>query len=49
MFLKFIKDNETYFRKQYIHAMLTRNLDKLNDEKLNGNKRIAKDFISNIY
>ena len=49
LFWKFIKDNETYFRKQYRLAMLTRNLDKMSDEKLNGHLRIAEEFISNLY
>ena len=49
LFWKFIKDNETYFRKQYRLAMLTRNLDKMSDEKLHGHLRIAEGFISNLY
>ena len=47
--LEIIKDNETYFRKQYRLAMLTRNLDKMSDEKLNSHLRIAEEFISNLY
>ncbi len=49
LFWKFIKDNETYFRKQYRLAMLTRNLDKMSKEKLNGHLTIAEKFISNLY
>ena len=49
LFWKFIKDNETYFRKQYRLAMLTRNLDKMSNEKLNCHLRIAEEFISNLY
>ncbi len=49
LFWKFIKDNETYFRKQYRLAMLTRNLDKMSTEKLNGHLKIAERFISNLY
>ena len=41
--------NKFYFRKQYRLAMLTRNLDKMSDEKLNGHLRIAEEFISNLY
>ncbi|ABM71696.1 Uncharacterized deoxyribodipyrimidine photolyase-like protein [Prochlorococcus marinus str. MIT 9515] len=49
LFWKFIKDNETYFRKQYRLAMLTRNLDKMSDEKLNGHLTTAEVFIKNLY
>ena len=49
LFWKFIKDHETYFRKQYRLAMLTRNLDKMSHEKLNSHLLIAEKFISNLY
>ncbi len=49
LFWKFIKDNETYFRKQYRLSMLTRNLDKMSVEKLNGHLIIAEEFISKLY
>ncbi len=49
LFWKFIKDNETYFRKQYRLAMLTRNLDKMKGEKLDSHLRIAEGFICNLY
>ena len=49
LFWKFIKDYETYFRKQYRLAMLTRNLDKMSQEKLSSHLRIADEFISNLY
>ncbi len=49
LFWKFIKDNENYFRKQYRLAMLTRNLDKMSDEKLKSHLGIAEEFISNLY
>jgi len=48
LFWKFIKDNETYFRKQYRLAMLTRNLDKMSEEKLNNHLRIAEAFLRDL-
>ena len=48
LFWKFIKDNEIYFRKQYRLAMLTRNLDKMSEEKLNNHLTIAEAFLRNL-
>ena len=48
LFWKFIKDNESYFRKQYRLAMLTRNLDKMTEEKLNSHLRIAEGFLKDL-
>ena len=48
LFWKFIKDNEIYFRKQYRLAMLTRNLDKMSEQKLNSHIRIAENFLDNL-
>tara|TARA_Y100001968_G_scaffold308727_1_gene327859 strand:+ start:12300 stop:13790 length:1491 start_codon:yes stop_codon:yes gene_type:complete len=45
LFWKFIKDNENYFRKQYRLAMLTRNLDKMGQEKLNMHLYNANNFL----
>ena len=44
LFWKFIKDNENFFRKQYRLAMLTRNLDKMSEEKLNNHLITADKF-----
>ena len=44
----FIKDNESFFRKQYRLAMLTRNLDKMSDEKLNNHLKTADKFLRDI-
>ena len=49
LFWKFIKDNETFFRKQYRLAMLTRNLDKMSEEKLESHLTTAEEYISNLY
>tara|TARA_Y100001978_G_scaffold202423_1_gene223492 strand:- start:723 stop:2210 length:1488 start_codon:yes stop_codon:yes gene_type:complete len=48
LFWKFIKDNENYFRKQYRLAMLTRNLDKMSDEKLTKHIEVATNFLNNL-
>jgi deoxyribodipyrimidine photolyase-related protein len=48
LFWKFIKDNEIFFRKQYRLAMLTRNLDKMSEEKLNNHLRAAETFLRDI-
>jgi len=48
LFWKFIKDNESFFRKQYRLAMLTRNLDKMTEEKLNSHLKIAGEYIRNL-
>ena len=45
---KFIKDHETYFRKQYRLAMLTRNLDKMTEEKLNNHLIKAELFLKEM-
>ena len=45
LFWKFIKDNESFFRKQNRLAILTRNLDKMSEEKLNSHVRIADKFL----
>ena len=49
LFWSFIKDNESYFRKQYRLSMLTRNLDKMSKEKLNKHLRTADTFLSDIH
>ena len=49
LFWKFIKDNESFFRKQYRLAMLTRNLDKMSEEKLNNHLKTADKFLSDIH
>ena len=48
LFWKFIKENESYFRKQYRLAMLTRNLDRMTDEKLNSHLKIAEEFLQDL-
>ena len=48
LFWKFIKDNESYFRKQYRLAMLTRNLDKMSKDKLDNHLNIANNFLKNL-
>ena len=48
LFWKFIKDNESFFRKQYRLAMLTRNLDKMSEEKLNNHLKTANKFLRDI-
>ena len=48
LFWKFIKDNEIYFRKQYRLSMLTRNLDKMSQEKLSNHIKIAEEFINKL-
>ena len=48
LFWKFIKDNESFFRKQYRLVMLTRNLDKMSEEKLNNHLEIADNFLSEM-
>ena len=48
LFWKFIKDNESFFRKQYRLAMLTRNLDKMSEEKLNNHLITAGKFLRDI-
>jgi len=48
LFWKFIKDNESFFRKQYRLAMLTRNLDKMSEEKLNNHLKKADKFLRDI-
>ena len=49
LFWKFIKDNEKFFRKQYRLAMLTRNLDKMPQEKLDNHLEKANNFLKNFY
>ena len=49
LFWKFIKDNESYFRKQFRLAMLTRNLDKMPEEKLNNHLKIAETFLKDLH
>ena len=49
LFWKFIKDNENFFRKQYRLAMLTRNLDKMDHEKLFSHLEIADKFLNSLY
>ena len=49
LFWKFIKDNENFFRKQYRLAMLTRNLDKMPQEKLEKHFENANKFLNNLY
>ena len=48
LFWKFIHDYESYFRKQYRLAMLTRNLDKMESSKLNNHLAIGADFLKNL-
>ena len=49
LFWKFIKDNEIFFRKQYRLAMLTRNLDKMANDKLKTHLENANNFLDNLY
>ena len=48
LFWKFIKDNEIYFRRQYRLAMLTRNLDKMSEEKLKNHISLADEFLRDL-
>ena len=48
LFWKFISDYEPFFRKQYRLAMLTRNLDKMNPDKLKNHFEIADNFLKKI-
>ena len=48
LFWKFIKDNESFFRKQYRLAMLSRNLDKMSEEKLYNHLKTADKFLRDI-
>ena len=48
LFWKFIHENESYFRKKYRLAMLTRNLDKMGSSKLNNHLAIGADFLKNL-
>jgi len=48
LFWKFISDHESYFRKQYRLAMLTRNLDKMQTSKLNNHLEIGSEFLNNL-
>ena len=48
LFWKFIYDHESYFRKQYRLAMLTRNLDKMQGSKLNSHLTIGAEFLKNL-
>jgi len=48
LFWKFIKDHESYFRRQYRMAMLTRNLDKMESSKLNNHLEIAAEFLKKL-
>ena len=48
LFWKFIKDNESFFRKQYRLAMLTRNLDKMSDKKLSNLMMLAEQFLKDL-
>ena len=48
LFWNFIKDYESYFRKQYRLAMLTRNLDKMPISKLNNHLEISAKFLNNL-
>ena len=49
LFWKFIKDNEIYFRRQYRLAMLTRNLDKMANDKLKTHLENANNFLDKLY
>ena len=48
LFWKFISDNRNFFNKQYRLSMLTRNLDKMNPEKLNNHFQVANDFLNQL-
>ena len=48
LFWKFIKDHESYFRRQFRLAMLTRNLDKMESAKLNNHLKIGEEFLENL-
>ena len=48
LFWKFIYDYQSYFRKQYRLAMLTRNLDRMETSKLNNHLAIGADFLENL-
>jgi len=49
LFWKFIKDNERFFRKQYRLAKITRNLDKMSEEKKDSKKCSGKKNIMFAY
>jgi len=48
LFWKFISDNRVYFSKQYRLSMLTRNLDKMNPEKLKNHFQVANKFLEEL-
>ena len=48
LFWKFLKDHETFFRKQYRLAMLMRNLDKMDPNKLNSHIGLANQFLNKL-
>ena len=48
LFWKFIKDNKCYFKKHYRLFLLTKNLDKMPEEKLNHHLRIADNFLRDL-
>ena len=48
LFWKFIDDNKTFFKKQYRLSMLTRNLDKMDPEKLNRHFDVANNYLKEL-
>ena len=48
LFWKFINDHKEYFKNQYRLSMLTRNLDKMNPEKLSKHLENATYFLNNL-
>ena len=49
LFWMFIKDYEDFFRKQYRLAMMTRQLDKMGEEKLKLHRQNADSFFKSLY
>ncbi len=43
-----LKIMKAFFRKQYRLGMLTRNLDKMSEEKLNNHLKTADEFLRDI-
>ena len=46
--MKYKEDKKIFFRKQYRLAMLTKNLDKMSEEKLNNHLKTADKFLRDI-
>lgn len=48
LFWMFIKNHEEFFRKQHRLGMMTRQLDKMGDEKLNAHRSNAENFLAGL-